>query len=163
MLSAPGTTPAPRPIRYDDSMIGKRPLKITVELPPEAVDIDGRSLEELASGLRLLWVTGRVRAERISVGKGAELVGMDGWSFQRTLGDHGVAVVVYSAEDVRNDAATVEALCRSSSDALPREDPAARMESSPAVDFVCTQQSDQHAVASGHQGAGHPPSPHVVR
>ena len=34
-----------------------RELKISVELPAEAADIDGRSVGELASELRLLWIT----------------------------------------------------------------------------------------------------------
>ena len=34
-------------------MTGKGPLKITVELPPEAVDIDARAVGELATELRL--------------------------------------------------------------------------------------------------------------
>jgi predicted HTH domain antitoxin len=55
-------------------------LKIFVELPAEAADIDGRSVGELACELRLLWAIDRVRSGRISLGKGAELAGMDRWS-----------------------------------------------------------------------------------
>ena len=92
------------------AMTRKEPLKITVELPPEAVDIDVRSVGELATDLRLLWIIDRVRAGRISVGKGAELAGMDRWSFMRVMGEHGVPVMAYSAEDLRKDVATLESL-----------------------------------------------------
>jgi predicted HTH domain antitoxin len=92
------------------AMTGKGPLKIIVELPPEAVDIDVRSVGELATDLRLLWIIDRVRAGRISVGKGAELAGMDRWSFMRTMGEHGVPVIAYSAEDLRKDVATLDSL-----------------------------------------------------
>jgi len=92
------------------AMTGKGPLKITVELPPEAVDLDVRSTGELATELRLLWIIDRVRASRISVGKGAELAGMDRWSFMRVMGEHGVPVIAYSAEDLRKDVATLESL-----------------------------------------------------
>lgn len=91
-------------------MTGKGPLKITVELPPEAVDIDACEVGELATELRLLWIIDRVRAGRISVGKGAELAGMDRWPFMRTLGEHGVPLIAYSAEDLRKDVATLESL-----------------------------------------------------
>jgi predicted HTH domain antitoxin len=92
------------------AMTGKGPLKITVELPPEAVDIDRRSAGELATELRLLWIIERVRAASISVGKGAELAGMDRWSFTQLMAEHGVPVIAYSAEDLRKDVATLESL-----------------------------------------------------
>jgi predicted HTH domain antitoxin len=91
-------------------MTSKAPLRITVELPPEAADIEGRSAGELATNLRLLWIIDRVRAGRISVGKGVELSGMDRWSFIRIMGEHGVPVIAYSAEDLRRDVATLDAL-----------------------------------------------------
>ncbi len=91
-------------------MTGQGPLKITVELPREALDIDIGAVGELAAELRLLWILDRVRAGRISVGKGAELAGMDRWSFMRTMGEHGVPVIAYSAEDLRKDVATLESL-----------------------------------------------------
>jgi predicted HTH domain antitoxin len=92
------------------TMTGKEPLKITVELPPEAVDVDLRSIGALATELRLLWIIDRVRTGRISVGKAAELAGMDRWSFVRTMGEHGVPAIAYSAEDLRKDVATLESL-----------------------------------------------------
>jgi predicted HTH domain antitoxin len=92
------------------AMTSKGPLKIIVELPSEAVDIGRRSAGALATELRLLWIIDRVRAGRISVGKGAELAGMDRWSFMQMMGEHGVPVIAYSAEDLRKDVATLESL-----------------------------------------------------
>jgi predicted HTH domain antitoxin len=85
-------------------------LKISVELPAEAVDIDGRSAGELASELRLLWIIDRVRSGHISLGRGAELAGMDRWSFMRAMSEHAVPVIGYSVEDLRKDIATLESL-----------------------------------------------------
>jgi predicted HTH domain antitoxin len=85
-------------------------LKIAVELPAEAADIDGRSVGELAYELRLLWTIDRVRSGRISLGKGAELAGMDRWSFMRAMSEHAVPVIGYSVEDLKKDVATLESL-----------------------------------------------------
>ena len=86
------------------------PIKVIVELPFEAVVIDGRSVGELAINLRLLWIIDRIRVGRISAGKGAELAGMDRWSFMRTMEEYGVALFAYSADDIRRDVATLELL-----------------------------------------------------
>jgi predicted HTH domain antitoxin len=83
-------------------------VRVSVELPAEAADIDGRSAEELADELRLLWIIERVRSGCISLGKGAELAGMDRGSFMRVLSDHGVPVIGYSVEDLKKDVATLE-------------------------------------------------------
>lgn len=85
-------------------------LKISVELPAEAADIDGRSAAELAGELRLLWVLDRVRSGHISLGRGAELAGMDRWSFMQAMSEHGVPVIGYSVEDLRKDIATLDSL-----------------------------------------------------
>src|SRR5258708_33275462 len=108
------------------AMTRKEPLKITVELPPEAVDIDVRSVGELATDLRLLWIIDRVRAGRISVGKGAELAGMGRWSFMRVMGGHGVPGMAYSAEGLRKDVAALESLWSSSPTPAPSSTSAAR-------------------------------------
>ena len=110
-----GNDDARSPSAVDDqsmmsTMAGKAPLMITVELPPEAADIDVCSAGELAHDLRLLWIIDRVRAGRISSGKGAELSGMDRWSFIKTMGEHGVPVIAYSPEDLRKDVATLDSL-----------------------------------------------------
>ena len=81
-----------------------------MELPAEAADLDRRSAAEWASELRLLWIIDRVRAGQISLGRGAQLAGMDRWSFMRAMSDHGVPVIGYSVEDLRKDIATLESL-----------------------------------------------------
>ena len=85
-------------------------LRISVELPAEAAEIDGRSAEELAGELRLLWIIDRVRSGCISLGRGAVLAGMDRWSFMRAMDEHGVPVIGYSVEDLKKGVATLESL-----------------------------------------------------
>jgi hypothetical protein len=48
-----------------------------VELPPEAVDLHVGTIGALATELRLLWIIDRVRTDRISAGRGAELADTD--------------------------------------------------------------------------------------
>ena len=83
-------------------------LRISVQLPVEAAEIDGRSAGQLASELRLLWIIDRVRSGRISVGRGAGLANLDRWSFMRAMDEHGVPVIGYSVEDLKKDVATLE-------------------------------------------------------
>jgi predicted HTH domain antitoxin len=64
----------------------------------------------LASELRLLWILDRVRSGSISLGRGAELAGMDRWSFMQAMSEHGVPVIAYSVEDLKKDVATLESL-----------------------------------------------------
>lgn len=85
-------------------------LRVSVELPVEAVEVDGRSAEELASELRLLWIIDRVRSGCISLGRGAVLAGMDRWAFMRAMDERGVPVIGYSVEDLKKDVATLESL-----------------------------------------------------
>ena len=85
-------------------------LKISVELPAEAAEIDGRSATELASELRLLWIIDRVRLRFISLGRGAALAGMDRWSFGRAMDERGVPMISYSVEDLKKDVTTLESL-----------------------------------------------------
>ena len=85
-------------------------MKISVELPAEAADIDGRSVGELASELRLLWIIDRVRSGCISLGRGAVLAGMDRWAFMQAMSERGVPVIGYSVEDLKKDVTTLESL-----------------------------------------------------
>ena len=85
-------------------------LRISVELPAEAAEIDGRSAGELANELRLLWIIDRVRSGYISLGRGAVLATMDRWSFMRAMGERGVPVIGYPVEDLAKDVATLESL-----------------------------------------------------
>jgi predicted HTH domain antitoxin len=85
-------------------------VTVPVDLPLEAIDVDGRSPGEIAGDLRLLWIIDRVRCGRVSVGKGAQLAAMDRWSFVRALGEHGVSAISYPVEDLQKDVATLESL-----------------------------------------------------
>jgi predicted HTH domain antitoxin len=91
-------------------LVTDKVLKISVELPSEALRVDSRSVDELATDRRLLWIIDRVRAGRISVGKGAQFAGTDRWAFIRMMAERGVPVIAYSAGDLRNDVATLESL-----------------------------------------------------
>ena len=85
-------------------------LRISVELPAEVAEIDGRSAEELAGELRLLWIIERVRSGCISLGKGAELAGVDRWSFMQAMSERSVPIIGYSVDDLKKDIATLESL-----------------------------------------------------
>jgi predicted HTH domain antitoxin len=85
-------------------------LRISVELPAEAAKIDCRSVGELASEFRLLWIIDRVRSGSISLGRGAMFAGMDRWSLMRAMDGRGVQVIGYSVEDLKKDVATLESL-----------------------------------------------------
>ena len=54
----------------------------------------------LGRELRLLWIIEEVRQHRVGVGKGAELAEVPRAAFMRVLGDHGVPVIDYSADDL---------------------------------------------------------------
>ena len=54
----------------------------------------------LGRELRLLWIIEEVRQHRVGVGKGAELAEVPCAAFMRVLGDHGVPVIDYSADDL---------------------------------------------------------------
>jgi predicted HTH domain antitoxin len=88
----------------------ERVLRVSVELPAEAAEIEGRSAGERAIELRLLWVIDRVRSGSISLGRGAMLAGMDRWSFMRAMDERGVPAIGYSVEDLKKDIATLESL-----------------------------------------------------
>ena len=54
----------------------------------------------LGHELRLLWIIEEVRQHRVGVGKGSELAGIPRAAFMRALGEHGVPVIDYSADDL---------------------------------------------------------------
>ena len=86
------------------------PLRVVVELPAEAARSDARPATVVATGLRLLWILDRVRAGRVSIGKAAELAGIDRWAFMRLIGEHGIPVINHPVEDVAKDLDTLRAL-----------------------------------------------------
>lgn len=54
----------------------------------------------LGRELRLLWIIEEVRQRRLGIGKGAEVAELPRAAFMRVLGEHGVPVIDYSAEDL---------------------------------------------------------------
>ena len=88
----------------------ERGLRISVELPAEAAEIDGRSARELASELRLLWIIDRLGSGRMSLGRGAVLAGTGHWSVVRAMDDRGVPVIGCAGEDLKKDVTTLESL-----------------------------------------------------
>lgn len=75
-----------------------RTVEVATALPwGRAGEPDVRAL---GSELRLLWIIEEVRQHRVGVGKGAELAGVPRAAFMRVLGEHGVPVIDYSADDL---------------------------------------------------------------
>ncbi|MBM4362071.1 MAG: UPF0175 family protein [Deltaproteobacteria bacterium] len=68
------------------------PWSIQNEAPPDPAAV---GLE-----LRLLWLIEQVRVHRLGVGKAAELAGVPRAAFMRTLGEHGVPVIDYPADEL---------------------------------------------------------------
>jgi predicted HTH domain antitoxin len=82
-------------------------ITVAVELPRELVgDADET---RLGAELRALWAVEQVRLKRCGVGKGAELARLPRAAFMRLLGDHGVAVIDYPREDLREELRTLDA------------------------------------------------------
>jgi len=53
--------------------------------------------------LRLLWIVEQVRLRRVGVAKAAELAAMPTAAFMRVLGEHGVAVIDYPADELAGE------------------------------------------------------------
>jgi predicted HTH domain antitoxin len=87
-----------------DGTLALRPGNWTGTLRLRLGRIDGMD------DLPLLWVIDRVRSGHISLGRGAELAGMDRWSFMQAMSEHGVPVIGHSVEDLRKDIATLDSL-----------------------------------------------------
>lgn len=82
-------------------------ITVHVELPRERTgDADE---VELGAELRALWAVEQVRRKRCGVGKGAELARLPRAAFMLLLGQHGVAVIDYPAEDLREELRTLGA------------------------------------------------------
>ncbi len=92
--------------RYDLRMGRLATIIIPVELPRDAVS-EGDS-ERIATELRALWAVEHVRQRRCGVGKGAELAGLPRAAFMQLLGRHGVPVIDYSVDDLREELRTLD-------------------------------------------------------
>jgi|JI7StandDraft_1071085.scaffolds.fasta_scaffold1069364_2 predicted HTH domain antitoxin len=77
---------------------------VTIDVPVE----EGTSNDDLAREVRLVWILDLVRRGRISVGKGAELVGLDRWRFAEVMVAHGVPTLSYPASDLDRELAALE-------------------------------------------------------
>lgn len=77
---------------------------ITIDVPAD----EQASKEELAREVRLVWILDLVRRGRISVGKGAELVGLDRWRFAEVMTAHGVPTLGYPASDLDQELAVLD-------------------------------------------------------
>jgi predicted HTH domain antitoxin len=69
---------------------------------------DQTSQEVLAGQVRLVWILDLVRRGRLSVGKGAELAGVDRWRFLEIMAEHRIPVMAYSASDLDRELAQIE-------------------------------------------------------
>lgn len=76
-------------------------IRIAVELPRERVE--GTDEVRLAAELRTLWAVEQVRQGRCGVGKGAELAGVARAAFMKLLGQHGVPVIDFSDDELREE------------------------------------------------------------
>ena len=76
-------------------------VAVQVEIPKDVVgDVE---LSQLGVELRRLWLVEQVRRRRIGVGKAAEASGMPRAAFMQALGEHGVPVIDYPVEDLREE------------------------------------------------------------
>ncbi len=83
-------------------------MTVAVDLPGDRVG-DGDP-SRLGAELRILWAVEQVRRKLCGVGKGAELARIPRAAFMRLLGEHGVPVIDYPIEDLREELRTPEKL-----------------------------------------------------
>ncbi len=79
------------------------PVRITVELPAEAAGPGAADTKQLAHELRLLWILEQVRTGAISVGRAAQLAGVDRWRFLKIMSEHGQAAISYSPTELDSE------------------------------------------------------------
>ncbi len=81
-----------------------RTVEVAVALPwGRAGEPDARAVGQ---ELRLLWIIEEVRQHRLGVGKASELAALPRAAFMRTLGEHGVPVIDYRADDLERELGT---------------------------------------------------------
>jgi len=76
-------------------------VAVEVELPRDV--LDDSEVPELGSELRRLWAIEQVRRHRLGVGRAAEVAEMPRAAFMQLLGEHGVPVIDYPVEDLREE------------------------------------------------------------
>ncbi|MBP7776189.1 MAG: UPF0175 family protein [Acidobacteria bacterium] len=77
------------------------PVIVQVEIPGDAVDAG--DVAQLSVDLRRLWAIDQVRRHRLSLGKAAEVATLPRAAFMHLLGEHGVAVIDYPVDDLRDE------------------------------------------------------------
>lgn len=92
--------------RYDPAMSKRSTVVVPVELPRDRVAEEDEV--RVGAELRALWAVEQVRRRRCGVGKGAELAVMPRAAFMLLLGEHGVPVIDYDADDLREELRTLE-------------------------------------------------------
>ena len=81
-------------------------VAVQVDIPREALgDLD---LSQLGAELRQLWAVDQVRRRRLGVGKAAEVAGLPRAAFMQLLGEHGVPVIDYPIEELRDELRSLE-------------------------------------------------------
>lgn len=76
-------------------------LSVQVELPRDAVgDVDATVV---GVELRRLWAVEQVRRHRLGIGKAAAVAAMPRAAFMHLLGEHGVPVIDYPADDLLDE------------------------------------------------------------
>lgn len=76
-------------------------VAVKVDIPRElAGDADAL---QLGVELRRLWAVEQVRRRHLGVGKAAEVAGMPRAAFMQFLGEHGVPIIDYPVEDLREE------------------------------------------------------------
>lgn len=77
------------------------PLVVRVEIPGDAMgDVDA---SQLSVELRRLWAVDQVRQHRLGIGKAAEVAGLPRAAFMQLLGSHGLPVIDYPLDDLREE------------------------------------------------------------
>mgnify|MGYP005813157795 CR=1 FL=1 len=76
-------------------------VRVQVEIPHDLVgDVD---VSQLGVELRRLWAIDQVRQRRLGVGRAAEVAGVARAAFMHLLGEHGVPVIDYPIDDLRQE------------------------------------------------------------
>ena len=80
-----------------------QPVTTTVAVKLPSAFVSDEEAPLLGAHLRALWAVEQVRRKRCGVGKGAELAGMPRAGFMRMRGEHGIPVIDYDVEDLREE------------------------------------------------------------
>ena len=74
-------------------------MQVMIDLPEEAVLYQGE--HQIQDDVKLSYALWLVRLGRVTVGKAAELAGMDIYSFISACKENGIAVIDYDREELK--------------------------------------------------------------